>query len=292
MILLPEIIKRYRWPRGSYRSSASPIVIGGCGRSGTTLMRVILDTHSHICCGPESHLITQRSMLANRTEFIRKLSVKFDVPVENILEIAGRCSTHAEFIELFFDHYCSMTGKTVWAEKTPRNVLHIEYIFRHFPKAKFIHMIRDARDTVCSLRTHPRYRLVDGQPVKTNINHPISRCVDRWVTSVSAGIAFRKDPRYIEVKYEDLILSLVPTLKHLMTFLELPWEDAILDFHEVRGGSRDSKRFIQNDEATKPMYKSAVGRWRSDHSAEEVAYVKKKTGKLLEKLGYLERDPW
>ena len=44
----------------AYVSSRNHIVLGGCGRSGTTLARVILDSHPNICCGPESKIFLPR----------------------------------------------------------------------------------------------------------------------------------------------------------------------------------------------------------------------------------------
>src|SRR5688572_21024001 len=155
------------WRRPAYTSSASPILVGGCGRSGTTLMRVILDTHPRICCGPESRLFQPR------VPSPPKLARRFDLPEAAVGELFAKSGSQAELIDRFFALYSESRHKPRWAEKPPRNVLYLDYIFEHFPNARFVHMIRDGRDTICSLRTHPRHKVVDGKIVKLNTWHPI-----------------------------------------------------------------------------------------------------------------------
>lgn len=254
-------------------------------------MRVILDTHSQICCGPESKIFSGRARDDQNRLPIEKLSRKFDVPVAAIRQMLAASKSHAEFVDLFFKAYCRAGGKSFWAEKTPKNVLAIDYIFRHFPDARFIHVIRDGRAAICSLMTHPRHRVVDGKLIKTNIRNPIDQCVDLWVKCVGAGLAFRGDPRYVEVRYEELVLRPEKTLKHLFTFLGHEWEEELLSFHQVESSSRDVTRFPQNPEATRAIYTSAVARWRSEYSEAETAYIKKHAGALLRELGY-DGDAW
>ena len=177
-----------RWRRQPYVSDSSPIVVGGCARSGTTLMRVILDSHPNICCGPESNLFYPGR------RGLETLASRFDLPLDLLRGILKESHSQAQFIDMFFAEYSSVTGKPKWAEKSPRNILVLDYIFEHFPKARFIHMIRDGRDTVCSLRTIPRREVVDGKLVDINTRNPLGPCIKRWLRDVRAGQAYRGDP--------------------------------------------------------------------------------------------------
>ncbi len=271
------------WYGRPYVSDAEPIIVGGCGRSGTTLMRVILDTHEAVCCGPETSLLC---CWRPRWFFLRKLARSFDLPAWEIRDLIKPTRSHAEFVDRFFDRIRRENGAERWAEKTPRNVHAVPYVFRHFPNARFIHMIRDGRDTVCSLRKHPRFRTVRGQSVPTNINNPLRACIRRWVNDVRTGLQYREDPRYIEVRYEDLVDNADETLRALFRFLDLPWQPDVLHFHQVKSDLRDVSRFPQNPEAVRPMYKSAVGRWQFDLSDNERALFESLSGDLLEQLGY------
>ena len=271
-----------------YISTSKPILIGGCGRSGTTLMRVMLDSHPDICCGPESDLFNGELLDLSKvtTDYWGKLAWKFDFDTDSILKLASACGSHAEFVDRFFLDYTVAKGRKIWADKTPRNILMLDYIFEVFPKAKFIHMIRDGRDVVCSLRHHPRHKVVDGVLVPTGIINPIEKCLERWVHDVSSGLRHRQDARYIEIHYEDLVLNPEATTQRLFSFLEVEWNRSVLDFHEVNTASRDITKFPQNPEATESLKSSAIGRWAKDLTPSELSFVEQNDNGLLSLLGY------
>jgi hypothetical protein len=275
-----------RWRAKEYTSASAPVLVGGCGRSGTTLMRVILDTHPNICCGPESHLFVPQWPRPD------KLARRFELSEQELDTMLTASRSQAEFIETFFAFYARSRGKTRWAEKSPRNVLHLDYIFEHFPNARFVHMIRDGRDTICSLRTHPRHKVVEGQLVELNTRHPLEPCIARWVGDVRAGLQRRGDPRYIEVRYEALVTDPRATLMPLFEFLNEPFDERVLTYHQQQGNSRDPRHFPQNPEATRALYTAAVARWQRDLTTDEIALVKREAGPLLKQLGYVSDENW
>lgn len=269
-----------------YVSDVPPVVIGGCARSGTTLLRVILDSHRRLCCGPESKLFFQNKVRPAR------LSEQFDMYPREVIRLARNAGSRAEFIEGFFEEYARRSGKTRWAEKTPRNIEHLDYIFRAFPNARFVHVIRDGRDVVCSLRTFPRHKVVDGELVRLDTWNPIGECIDRWVASIAASKPYREDPRYFEVRYEDLVLDTRSTVERLLEFLDEPWDERTLRYSEVKAGSRDVTKFPQNPEATQPVMSKSIGRWRRDLAPDEQALFKERAGELLDELGYENPRDW
>ncbi len=279
--------RAYRWNRGHFVSNETPIIIGGCGRSGTTLMRVILDSHSQIACGPESNVFPSPNKLNAGSPGAEKLAKKFDLSSAEMNTLLQTSATRAEFAERFFNAYRDHAGKPLWADKTPRNIQVMPYILEHFPKARFVHVVRDGRDVVCSLRTHPRNRVIDGEIVKLDTWNPIEDCVGRWVQDAGDGVAYRGDPRYYELKYEHLVTETEKTLRDLFDFLKLPWEPAVMSFHEVQSASRDPVKFAQNPEATKPLQTSSIGRWKRDLNEEDLAYVSREAGTLLRMLDYM-----
>lgn len=283
-------VKEHFWNHAAYTSEARAIFVGGCQRTGTTLLRVILDTHPNICCGPEANLVYRGISPLRQTGRLQNLAERYSLSLDALLHILEKSRSRAEFIDLFFATYCRAQGKPRWAEKTPSNVREIGFIFRHFPNARFVHMIRDARDVVCSLRTHPRFEFVGGQLVKLNTRHPISKCLHAWVSDVRAGLAWRSDPRYIELKYEDLVNHKQAALRRLFHFLGEPWSEQVLAFHEVHTSSRDIRHFPQNPEATKPIYSSSIGRWKCELSRGELTHIEQRAGRLLDALGYNARE--
>lgn len=274
------------WRHEKYISASHPVIIGGCGRSGTTLLRVILDSHPSFCCGTESNLFLPRSIRP------RVLAEAFDLPAAKIGDLLDWSRSQTLFIEKFFGLYAQKCRKPRWAEKTPDNIRHMPWIFDHFPSARFVHVIRDGRDVVCSLRTHPRYEIVDGRRVERNTLNPLDACIDRWLETVPMGLKWRDDIRVLELRYEDLVEDPEPTLKGLFEFLEEPWDPRVLEFHREQTGSRDAARNPQHPEIVQPLNASSIGRWKRDLTREEIEHFKKRAGNQLIQLGYVDTMGW
>ncbi|KON29265.1 hypothetical protein AC482_06950 [miscellaneous Crenarchaeota group-15 archaeon DG-45] len=283
-------IGRSGWYDGAYVSQDSPILVGGCARSGTTLLRVMLDTHPHIYCGPESNLFLPVRIRTRKR--IEELAWAFDIPAEDIEALLGGSGSLPEFIERFFRTMSGIHGKRRWGDKSPRNVQRLDYIFEHFPRARFIHMIRDGRDVACSLRTFPRRKIVDGRIVPVRTDRPLDECIRRWVHDVNMGMRHRGDPRYHELRYEDLISDTEGVLRGLFAFLDEPYEEEVLRYYEVQDSTREAIKFPQNIEATQPIYQKAVGRWREEFGEEDKRLFKRLGGVLLVDLGYEDDDEW
>ena len=107
--------RKLRQRNATYVSSQSPLIIGGCPRSGTTLIRAILDTHPNIACGPES------SLLAGRAPS-EALAMNFEISADELAQLRHAATDHAQLIELFYTRYAGRQGKPRWAEKSPANV--------------------------------------------------------------------------------------------------------------------------------------------------------------------------
>ncbi|NBC11468.1 MAG: hypothetical protein GVY24_07010 [Planctomycetes bacterium] len=266
--------------------NAAPIIIGGSPRSGTTLLRVMLDSHHRLCCGPESEL------LFSPAARLDVLADRFDLADDELAAIARRSPCRAAFVEGLFDEYARRQGKARWAEKSPDNVHHLADIFAGFPEARFIHIIRDGRDTVCSLRTHPRHRVVDGQLIPRHTWRPIDQCARIWVDAVEAGLAWSGDARCLELRYEDLVAEPRHAMGRVLGFLDEPWDEAVLHHEQVASSSRDVRKFPQNPEATGAIATTSLSRWQHDLGAEDRATVEQIAGDLLVRLGYAADGRW
>lgn len=264
----------------SYKSCSSLVVVCGCGRSGTTLARVILDTHSQIYSGPESSLFLPKQVDE------QDLSFKFGITASQIQSIKRKSFSHAQFIDLFQALVLRQNGKTVWADKTARNAHCLPYIKTHFPGSKIIHVVRDPRDVVASLRTHKKRKLEDGEIRSTGYIMPLSLCVDRWAKAIEDVLPFRRRSDYHEVRYEDIVFNTEDTTKKVCAFLGLPFEEKMLDFHTIRGGTRDYHKFPQNIEATNPISAASVGRYKTVLTQTQIKCVEESLGPLAQAFGY------
>lgn len=160
--------------------SKAPVLIGGCGRSGTTLLLAILSAHPRIFVFPEeTDAFTQwKNGKPLRIDRMYRLLLTRKIP-----ETVWR-----------------------WCEKRPSNVRQIEQILHYFgPEARFIHLVRDPR-AVCT-SVHPQNPGEYWIPV------------ERYVNDVNAGLVFRDHPQVLTVKYETLVLQTEQCIRELCDFL-------------------------------------------------------------------------
>ena len=241
-------------------------MIGGCPRSGTTLLRCLLGSHPNIGCEVETRVF-HRTVLPKHVE---RLAMWLGLDRAVVDQLYRSSTAQAQFVERLFAEYCRVRGKPRWAEKTPDNVKVVDYIFEHFPRAKFVHGIRDGRDVVCSFRTHPSAKIVGGVAHPVETRRSVEHCARRWTKAVAGGLRFRGHPGYHEVRYEDLVAQPEEALRELLTWAGEPWDDAVLQ----------------------PIYSSAIGRWRDDLTPDEAETVVQIAGPLLAELGYAEDASW
>ena len=263
-----------------------PIVLGGCGRSGTTVLRMMLDSHRRICCGPESSLFRRRAVDT------RWLAERFGFAHSEVRALFDAAASRPAFIESFAALCMLKAGKARWAEKTPRNISRIAEIFRCVPEARFVHVLRDGRDVACSLRTHPRHKVVDGKLVPTGIRRPIAGCARRWVRDIEASRRWWGDSRFLTVRYEELVLQPRPALARVMTLVGEDWDDAMLAHAAADSPFRDATRFAQNPEALGAVNTSSLGRWQRDLDERDRRIFKRIAGSLLVELGYAKDGGW
>ncbi len=264
----------------AYISESSPILVGGCGRSGTTLLQVIMDAHPDLCCVRESSIFHLGKLDTS------KLANRLGLPIERVRELADESPRHAQFVERVCGEYAARMHKPRWADKSPRNVRRLGYIFKHFPKARFVHLLRDGRDAACSLRTHPKYKRIDGELVEVGTWKRFEGCAQRWQDDVHEGLAWRGHPGYLELRYEDLVSEPEQHLRTLFEFLGAPWTPDVLEYHRVDQRSHKDPGF------EKPLFRSSIGRWRENMSPEDGATFLRIAGEQLKLLGYAQDDDW
>lgn len=267
-------------------SALAPIVLGGCGRSGTTVLRMILDSHPAICCGPESNVFRRSTLDPD------ELALKFDLDPGQVRAIHESAGSRPAFIEAFAALCMERAGKRRWAEKTPRNIRRLDVIFRYFPRTRFIHMLRDGRDVACSLRTHPRHKVVNGDLVPLDTWKPIAGCARRWREDIERSRPYWSDPRFLTLRYEELVREPRPVLERLMAFVGEGWDDRLLEHAGTGSPFRKVTTFAQNPEALQPVNTRAVSRWERDLDAKDRRIFKRIAGKLLIELGYADDDDW
>lgn len=273
-------------PAPPVRSTLSaPIFVGGAGRSGSTLLRVILDSHSRISCGPELKVLP--SVVTLWEEFRTKYA-----PFLAEARMGGD-DVDRLFRGLVVDILEPLRkacGKARVAEKTPTNVFYFPHLHRIFPDATFLHMLRDGRDVVASLLTM-NWKTLDGQPVAWT--RDAREAARYWAAAVGAAREFAQrtasHSRYREVRYEDLVDAPEQTLRGLFTYLGEPWEPGVLRYYDKQralGGESSAEA------VTRPMHRTSVGRWQTQLTIADRAAVKEEIGPLLMELRYCRDLDW
>lgn len=281
--LTRAVMERDPWYESSDASEDAAILVGGCGRSGTTLVTEILNRHPRIACGPETTFFCDPPNPG-------RLSVMWNIDRGEIERMIAQSPSVVRFAETFFRRFAEGEGKARWADKTPRNVRVIPRLLSWFPRGRFIHVVRDGRDVACSLRHHPRTTIKHGKVVPASNNNPIGACARRWLEDTSLGLVFRGHPRCFELRYESIVGDPEPTLRALCDFLGEDFDPAMLD--ESRPDDKVEGRLMNNPEAGRRVHGSSVGRWRRDLSPGEAEDFDRIAGELLIALGYAEGHGW
>lgn len=253
-------------------SSVRPIFIVGCHRSGTTLVRLMLDSHPNISCGPETQFLSD---FAHLTRERWKHFSRYGFPKEYWHRKI------ADFFDSFQTDYARTRGKSRWADKTPRYALALDFIDQLFPTCQIIHVIRDGRDVVASHRDRWGYLSA-------------LKAVEKWPYYIRAVRAMSEQlspDRYYEVRYEQLVTKTEQTMRKLLAFLGEPWDDAVLEYdkvpHDVAGRYvifTRSRREAAKDDA--PVYQSRVGAYRGEIDPLIQLLIRLRGGRMLRDLGY------
>jgi len=228
-----------------------PIIIGGCGRSGTTLMLSILSAHPEVFCIEEE----TQAFCPNAYSDNVDLNAPFNIDL------------------LFEGHLIPGFDKSFkrWCEKTPKNILFFERIIDHFNnKVKLINIVRDGRDVILS--KHPT------KPKDFHVS------VERWVDEVKEGMKYENNKNVYTIRYEDLVLNYKSIIGPLIKFLELESNDNMTNWYEfatVRSNVAWSK-------GVQPIFNKSVGKWQNTKRWKEKRRVKKlmKNKEAVELLRY------
>jgi len=208
-------------------SSLRPIFIGGCERSGTTLLGSMLGAHSDAIVTPESQF---------KTDVLHT----FVDPDDDPRAVAGTIARHWRYqhwnVQLAPDEldltgygallaslvraYGARSGRTgsVWVDHSPNNVRYASHLLGLFPGARFVHIVRDARAVIASVVP------LDWGPNSAFVG------ASWWVERLAHGLALEtaQPDRVTRVRFEDLVAAPEPTMRALCARLELTFEPAML----------------------------------------------------------------
>jgi len=248
----------------SFTRPIFPFVVG-CSRSGTTLLRALLDAHPLLAVPPESHFALARDARALRRALRRD-------PWFGLwgIETPGlRGLDVADAVRALFAAYAAVHGKPRYADKTPHYVSHLPALAERFHEARFVHVVRDGRDVALSLLEVPwGPDDVEGAALY-------------WRRRVLEGRDARLGPeRYRELRYEALVADPERELRALGAWLQLPYDPAMLERRPLAVPYPEHHRRLEL--APTPGLRD----WRREMSAADAARFQAVAGDALAELGY------
>lgn len=204
--------------------SGPPIFVLSCARSGSTLLRYIIDTHPEICSPAELQLgeLSEKLYLTINSTLGEVCGAADDDERERIVLAEVR-----RVISELMATYTKAKGKRLWCEKTPWNLRFLELLSSVFPDAKYICLYRNCMDVVYSCVENIRLRFAEElfQYFKKHQGDKISGAIDYWCDEVGRMMAFEREhgSDCFRVKYESLVLEPAQTLEPLFGFLGVEW---------------------------------------------------------------------
>jgi hypothetical protein len=274
----------------------------GAARSGTTLLQRMLDHHPGLAVVNETYWLPRK--FRERTGLTREglvteallplllASPKFsrmEVSERDLVRLLSerRPVRYERFVARIFDTYAARRGKPLAGDKTPGYVRRMAQIHELWPRARFVHIVRDPRDVVLSMLDWRGGRKAAGQYGTWEMDPVVSTAL-YWRLSVAVGRetgAALGAGLYREVRYEDLVAAPDHELERICEFLGLPYAEAMTRFYE-------GKTRVKQGRSSKAQWlppTSGLRDWRAQLDAGDVERVEATVGGLLADLGYRSR---
>jgi hypothetical protein len=267
---------------------ADPFFIVGNDRSGTTMLRMILDRGADAAIPPESMFLTDFAPqiehgVADPAQFMREV---WEHPKVKLWNLPGPPPpvppglSGADAVrfacEAPFKAYAAKYGKPRWGDKTPHYVHHVELLRSLWPGARFVVLVRDGRDVALSLRKMP------FGPNNAWAAAPW------WARGIRAGEKAQADhPDAVRtIRYEDLAARPLEVVPEVCAFLGLAFEPEMLALETA-----DRARIVRDQTSWFPtlfdgINTDAVGRWRREMSLRDQQIFAAGAGPELERMGY------
>ncbi len=276
-------------------ATTPPLLVLGVRRSGTTLLRVMLDRSSQIAVPDESYFVPQLAHRHRGTvdvaaflDDLRRVRRLRDWGLSADDDVAPRLRsgmTAGEAIGAVFESYAALQGKPRWGDKTPLYMQYLPLLERLFPEALYVHLIRDGRDAAISHLAVPKGVMTEGW------GHPRDArgfaCLWRAEVSAARELGQRVGPeRYLELRYEDLVAETGDELRRACSFAGLAYEEAMLGYV----GTIDLSDKPHQQRLAQPPT-PGVRDWRRDMDDADVRGFEEIAGDLLAELGYEVRSP-
>ena len=246
----PELIARAP-ELGS--ADATPVLIVGMPRSGTTLVEQIVSMHPEVAAGGELNFWNERGAEWRRSD-AEGNETQF-VPTENLVSefLAKAAADYLGVLRKIASRKITPKAARV-TDKMPFNFLWAGLIHVAFSRATIIHCRRAAIDTALSIHQthfHPILAFPTGGVELVAYFRGYQRLIDHWRKMLPAD-------RFIEVDYEDLTSAPEPVIRRIIAACGLEWHDDCLRPESNTRAVKTPSKW----QTRQPIYRTSVERWR------------------------------
>ncbi|MEM1209447.1 MAG: sulfotransferase [Planctomycetota bacterium] len=271
MVRQPRTVERDRLVVVDDDASAEPpIFLIGLHRSGTTVVRQIVDSHSRIACPPETYFLQFLSAAADEKNFGIGLE---QMGLDRSQQIAGL----RRAVDFYFRAYCAGKDKPRWAEKTPHYVEILPFIEELYgPTCPYVMIFRHPLDVANSL-LNKGWDFIDyGDDPLGAVCDYIRDGLERQLGWIDAH-----PERCFSVHYERLVSEPAPLLRGMFEFVGEPWEEAVLNFNDMPHdqGTGDPEAQVLRG------FRPSLSNWRGWKQA-DIDTAWQRLGDLPTQLGY------
>ncbi len=272
--------------------------IVGSGRSGSTLLRSILVSNNLVAIPPESYAfhMAYRKYRAfawlKWPELVKLIVSEFEshpqyctwnlnlAPVyQKLINVHEKERNLSNIIfqiyKLYAEYYAPEA--ILYGDKTPLNILVIKNLYRVFPCARYINIVRDGRDVVSSY-------------LRTGLYSNIKDACNRWNISIQNAEWLKKKvgpKKLLEIKYENLVNETESVVQTTCNFLRIPFiEDMITNRRQTVKKMGDVNQLQHHSSVKRPIIGDSIGRWKINLNDEQINYVQTVLKSNLLKKGY------
>lgn len=268
---------------------SGPLFVVGCARSGTTMLRAMLDAHPSLAIPPESHFIAPMWKVRRRYERngsvdaarmtadivrghrFREWGIDAEVVRRRVNEL--RSPSFAGVIDAVFTAYAAEKGKHRWGDKTPNYALDVATLAGIFPAARFVHLVRDGRDVALSLLQMPWWPRTLPEA---------ARVWSHWTRTARAEGRALGDDRYLEVRYEELVDRPERELRRICELAGLDYTPEMLSYPER--ASRNGVPAYHRHAQAAPV--KGLRDWSRDMTKDDLALFEAIAGDQIRAMGY------
>lgn len=274
-----------------------PIFIVGCERSGTTMLRLILHSHTNIAIPPQTKYIKKvykrrlffgnLSKLKSRNKIAKWFSdnhnkktkiIDLGIDQNDIQnEMMKSGNSLGAILSTIFKLYSKQNKKSRWGDKHPYYIKYMDQLFKLFPDAQVIHIIRDGRDAVASLKSMPWWK-----------NNSIYSMLN-WQEAISNGRKAKlrySSNQFIEIRYEDIIKEPEKNIRILCNYLEEEFSPEMLEFYKIADTTVPDYKMGWHSNTKQHMNSTKIGRWQRDLEPWESDLMNRKMKKELSLHNY------